>query len=177
MSSIHEIAAAMQRVESVLRRRPQSAVHDDAPATAKWEGGLRIVSSHKNGHSVPTDMSREFGGTGDQVSPGWLFRAGLASCAATCIAMAAAAEGIELTTLEVKATSRSDTRGLFGIEDVSGETVSPGPSDVQLHVRIAARDVPDDTLRQLVEKSQRCSPIPTAVKQALPVELLVNVAE
>jgi hypothetical protein len=34
------------------------------------------------------------------VTPGWLFRAGFASCAATCIAMGAAAQGIELASLE-----------------------------------------------------------------------------
>jgi uncharacterized OsmC-like protein len=60
-------------------------------------------------------MPSEVGGSGDQVTPGWLFRAGLASCAATRIAMAAAAEGIELATLEVRASSRSDTRGLLGM--------------------------------------------------------------
>jgi uncharacterized OsmC-like protein len=174
--SIEDIAAGMKRVESVLRQRPQVSLHDDAPATAKWEGGLRIVSSHKNGHSMPTDMSVQFGGTGDQVSPGWLFRAGLASCAATCIVMAAAAEGIELTSLEVKATSRSDARGMLGIEGADGEPIFPGPRDVALHVRVAAPGVAEDRLRQLIEKSQRCSPIPRAVEQGQPVTLHVEIA-
>ena len=91
-----DIAAALQRVEAVLRRRPEPGLHDDAPATARWQGGTRVVTQPCQRHAVPTDMPGELGGTGDHVTPGWLFRAGLASCAATRIAMAAAAERIEL---------------------------------------------------------------------------------
>src|SRR5580658_4969115 len=35
-----DIAAAMQRVESVLKRRPATGIHDDPPATARWQTGL-----------------------------------------------------------------------------------------------------------------------------------------
>src|SRR5580658_2633578 len=138
------IAAALQRVEAVLRRRPEIGLHDDAPAIARWEGGTRIVASHANGTRMSTDMPSELGGSGDQVTPGWLFRAGLASCLATRIAMGAATAGIELTLLEVLASSRSDARGLFGMADVSGEPVGAGPCDVQLLVRIAAAGVAAD---------------------------------
>ncbi len=121
-------------------------------------------------------MPGELGGTGDQVTPGWLFRAGLASCAATSIAMTAAAEGIELTTLEVRASSRSDTRGLLGMTDADGAPVYAGPSDVRMHVRIFAPDAPPERLRALVEKACRCSPIPAAVVNAVPLDLRVDVA-
>jgi hypothetical protein len=56
------IAAAVQRVESVLRRRPTSGLHDDAPATARWQSNLRVVSHHANGTQVLTDMPTELGG-------------------------------------------------------------------------------------------------------------------
>ncbi len=78
-----DIAAALARVQTVLQRRPQTGVHDDAPATARWMGGLRVIFSHANGMQVASDMPAELSGTGDQVSPGWLFRAGLAACLAT----------------------------------------------------------------------------------------------
>lgn len=173
----HDIAEALQRIESVLRRRPESGLHDDAPATARWEGGTRMVASHPSGKQVVTDMPGEMGGSGDQVTPGWLFRAGLASCTATRIAMAAAAEGIELQTLELRASSRSDTRGLLGLADADGHTVSAAPQDVQLHVRIAARGVASERLHALVEGSYRCSPVPQAVHDAVPVAVLVEVIE
>jgi uncharacterized OsmC-like protein len=150
-------------------------MHDDAPATARWERGTRVVASHANGTQVATDMPSELGGTGDKVTPGWLFRAGLASCAATSIALTAAANGIILTMLEVRATSRSDARGLLGMKDSTGAPVPAGPCDVQLHVRIAADGVEPVRLRALVEDGYRCSPIPNAVISAVPVDLRIDV--
>ncbi|MFL5331786.1 MAG: OsmC family protein [Geminicoccaceae bacterium] len=158
-----EIAAAMRRVEAVLRRRPAVGVHEDAPAAARWEDGTRVVTSHGSGTELATDMPREFGGTGEQVTPGWLFRAGLASCTATRIAMAAAEAGIELATLEVVAGSRSDTRGVLGMSDAAGAPVSSAPSEVQLQVRIAARGADSQRVERLVDEACRCSPIAAAV--------------
>jgi uncharacterized OsmC-like protein len=171
----HELAAALQRVETVLLRRPETGLHDDAPATARWTGGTRVVASHANGAQLLTDMPAELGGTGDQVTPGWLFRAGFASCAATSIVMAAAREGIELSTLELRASSRSDTRGLLGMAGADGQTVRATPGDVQLLVRIAATGVPAARLRALAEAGIRCSPIPSAVQEAVPVALHIEV--
>ncbi|WP_428422255.1 OsmC family protein [Methylibium sp.] len=171
-----DIATAWHRVEAVLRRRPEAGLCDDAPATARWDGGTRVVASHANGTQVLTDMPAELGGSGDQVSPGWLLRAGFASCTATRIAMAAAAQGIELQALEVLASSRSDTRGLLGLADADGEPVPAGPSDVQMRVRISAPRVPAQRLRELVEESYRCSPTVCALENAVPVALRVEIA-
>ena len=172
-----EVATAMQRVEAVLRRRPEMGMQEDAPATARWMNGTRVVASHANGTQISTDMPGELGGTGEHVTPGWLFRAGLASCAATSIAMAAAAKGIELAMLEVRASSRSDTRGLLNMSDAEGEPVNAGPSDVQLVVRIGAHGIEPARLRALVEDGYRCSPTPNAVMNAVPVALRIDVEE
>ena len=172
--ALEDIAAAMRRVESVLRRRPETGLHDDAPATARWQGGTRTASSHSNGTQVQTDMPAELGGSGDQVTPGWLFRAGVASCLATCIAMRAAHAGIALSELEVRASSRSDLRGLFGMKDATGEVVCAGPREIQLVVQIKAHGIPPEQLRNLVEESQRCSPMPTALRNAVPVALRID---
>ncbi|MEJ7688909.1 MAG: hypothetical protein WKG52_19115, partial [Variovorax sp.] len=87
--TMQDIAAALQRVEAVLQRRPETGLHDDAPAAARWERGTRVVTHHASGAQMATDMPGELGGSGDQVTPGWLFRAGLASCAATSIVVSA----------------------------------------------------------------------------------------
>lgn len=173
--TVQTIAAAMQRVESVFQRRPEAALEDDTPATAHWESGMRVVSRHPNGTQVLTDMPSEIGGSGDQVTPGWLLRAALASCAATRIAMAAAAAGIELTTLEVAASSRSDARGLLGMANADGQPVPAGPRDVLLAVRIAAQGVAAERLRALVEQSHGCSPVTAAHQAAVPVALRIEV--
>jgi len=44
--SLQDIAAAMERVESVMRRRPELGLHDDSRASARWDGGLRVSASH-----------------------------------------------------------------------------------------------------------------------------------
>ena len=170
-----DIAAAVQRVESVLQRRPATGIHDDAPATARWQSGLRVVASHANGTQMLTDMPSELGGSGDKVTPGWLFRAGLASCLTTCIAMDAAAEGIDLAALEVLVTSRSDLRGLFGMADSTGVPVGAGPSEIQIQVRISAAGVSAERLRLLVEDSNRCSPISAVARDAVPIALRIEV--
>jgi uncharacterized OsmC-like protein len=172
-----EIAAALQRVESVLKRRPQAGLHDDAPASAHWQSGTRVLTSHANGTRLLTDMPTEFGGGGGgQVTPGWLMRAGLAACLATRIAMGAAAAGFELAALEVRAGSRSDTRGMLGMQEGLGEPVGAGPLEVQVVVRIAAPGVSMERLRVLVEECNRYSPVSAALRLAVPVSMRVEAA-
>lgn len=173
--TLQAISAAMDRLTTILQRRPEFGLQDDTPATARWERGLRVVSRHVNGTQLVTDMPAELGGSGTQVTPGWLMRAGLASCAATRIAMAAAAERIELAMLEVSTKSRSDARGLFGMADADGVPVEAGPRDVRLIVRISARGIAPDRLRSLVEESHRYSPVGNALCHAIPVSLHIDI--
>lgn len=173
--ALAQVATAIERAKRALERRPGMGLHGDAPALARWVSDTRIVASHANGTEVATDMPGELGGTGDKVSPGWLFRAGFASCAATTIALLAATEGIDLAVLEIEASSRSDTRGVLGMTEAAGAKVRAGPTDVRLRVRIAARGATDERLRALVEEGLRRSPVPDAVRSAVPVALQVDV--
>ena len=171
-----EIAAALQRVEAVVRRRPDVAMHEESPATARWEGGRASWRATRNGTKIASDLPREFGGAGDDITPGWLFRAGFASCTATCIVMAAAAKGIELASLEVLVTSRSDIRGVLGIADAEGAAGACGAA------RRATRRPhlgPRGRARAIAKRSSKqaigCSPISTAVRSAVPVDLQIEV--
>lgn len=173
---VEQIALSIERVTAVLRRKPQAGVSEDSAATARWQGNLRTSVHSDAGHAVATDMPPEIGGEGSAVTPGWLLRAGLASCAVTRIAMAAAAEGIVLTTLEARATSRSDARGLLAIAEADGTPVPAGPLAMALYVRIAAPGVTPERLRALVASTTGCSPVTCAVEQPLAVALHVDVA-
>jgi uncharacterized OsmC-like protein len=168
------ISKAMQRVRAVLARRPEVGIHADEPAIARWDQGTRVATRHENGTQVTTDMPVALGGTGDQVTPGWFFRAGLASCLATRIAMEAAAVAISLTRLEVLARSTSDARGLLGMTDNGGEKVTPAPYEVQLEVRIGAHNVARERLQAMIEHSFQCSPVSAAVERAVPVGLRID---
>jgi uncharacterized OsmC-like protein len=136
-----------------------------------------VTTHHENGKQIVTDMPREMGGSGDQVTPGWLFRAGFAACTATCIGLAAVGEGIELAALEVQVRSRSDTRGLLGLPDAGGDPVPAGPQDVQMLVRIAAQGVSATALRAVVQAGYRSSPMACAMGDAVPVALSILVDE
>jgi len=175
--AFQDIAAAIHRAESVLRKRPSAALHEDAPATSQWSGRMEVVTSHTNGTQLQTDMPPELGGGGSQVTPGWLMRAGLASCTATSIVMAAATENIELNTLEVVAGSTSDARGLLGVPDEQGTQVKASPLRVRVTVRIAAQGIPAERLRALVEDSDRRSPVACALRDALQVDLQIEVVD
>jgi uncharacterized OsmC-like protein len=159
----------------VLQHSPSLGLREDAPAIAHWQGGTRVVTAHAMGTEVSSDLPTELGGTGDQITPGWLFRAGLAACAATSIALRAAQEGIELSTLKVKATSRSDTRGMLGMQAAGGEPIYAGPGDLQLHVQIAAPGIEAQRLRALVQAGCQCSPIPNAVQSAAALDIQVEI--
>lgn len=169
------VAEAVARARAVLEQRPGAGLHADSPATARWQGGLAVRASHASGFAVETDMPAELGGSGAGVTPGWLFRAGLANCAATAIALTAAAEGIELEALEVTAESRSDARGLLGMTGSDGAPVSAGSQDLHLFVRIAAGGVAPERLTALVERCQGLAPIGVAVREGRAISLSVAV--
>lgn len=171
--SAQDVAGALNRVESTLAKRPGMGLQDDAPATSRWDGGLRFVATHANGSAVVSDMPVMLGGGGEAVSPGWYFRAGLACCTASVIAMTAAADGIELTALELRASSRSDIRGALGMSGADGGVIAAGPCDVQFHVRIAARNASADRLRAVVETG--CARSPAACALAAPPALHIDV--
>jgi uncharacterized OsmC-like protein len=172
-----DVAHALRRVESVLQRRPEVGLHDDAPATSRWQSGTQAIASHANGTQIMSDMPSELGGGGAHVTPGWLLRAGVASCTTTCIAMHAALQGIALDSLEVEVGSRTDSRGLLGMADADGTPVLAGPCEMRLQVRIAARGVAAQTLRALVEHSYACSPMGCAMRESVPVDLRIDVID
>jgi uncharacterized OsmC-like protein len=174
--TLKDIAVALERVESAFRRRPAAGLHEDAPVTSRWAGGTRVVSTHPDGAAVVTDMPVELGGSGDQVTPGWLLRAALASCATTRIVMAAAVEGIELSSLEVDASSRSDARGLLGMTESDGSPVPAEARDVEMTVRIAAVGRSPERLRALVDGCNCFSPVSQTLRNAVPVVAHIQVA-
>jgi len=177
MSSPHDIAQAMQRAVSVFTRRPDMGPHDDVSARARWHDGMRVVATHASGVQVESDMPAELGGTGDRPSPGWFFRAGIAACATTAIAMVAAEQGVALEALEVEIGSRSDTRGLLGMCDADGAPVSACPAFMQVDVALRAAGVDADRLHALVAEAMRRSPMQGALAGQPSIRLAISTGE
>lgn len=165
------MAQALERTARAFTRKPGLAVQDDTPARATLVGGARTRIEAPDGTLLHTDLDAGMGGDGQGVSPGWLMRAGLASCLATAVALRAARQGIALQRLEVRAGSRSDARGLLGC----GADVPPSPLHVSLVVTLGAEGVDAAALRELVAWADAHSPVSEALRRALDVRLQVEV--
>lgn len=174
---LHELASTLDRLAELLNRHPDSGLQPDVPARVRWKGGARAVVCHVDGSELVTEVlgGPEVGR--EAITPSWLVRAGLASCALTSIAMAAAQDGINLEWLEVDVASHSDTRGALGIPGQGGAVVFAGPLDMRLCIRIGARNVAADRLRVLVESAYRRSPMARAIEHAIEIELAIDVAD
>jgi uncharacterized OsmC-like protein len=114
-------------------------------------------------------MPPAMGGAASGPNPGWLFRAALASCMGTVIAMRAATLGIHLTALDVVAESESDNRGILGLDD----RVPAGLSNLRLRVRIKAENADDAALSDLVRWAGAHSPVGCTVGRAIETDLEV----
>jgi uncharacterized OsmC-like protein len=104
--------------------------------------------------------------------PGRIPGLALGSCAATTLAMRAAAEGVPLARVEVVVTSESDHRGLLGLDQVPA-----GPLQLRVRYRLEAPGVPADRLRALVAWAERHSPVSASTRRALPMEVELDLGE
>jgi uncharacterized OsmC-like protein len=160
------IAEAITSAKTYLAAHPEEARYRDSVASAVVEDGLRIRVNGADGSSIVTDMVAGVGGTGSAPSPGWLFRASYASCAATLIVMRAAEQGVELSGLEVDVDSESDDRGILGIAD----GVHAGPVRMRVTVRIGP-SAGEEAVRDIVEWGLQHCPVDDAIRRAVPVDL------
>lgn len=169
MSSV-QVRAAIEKTSKVLGEQPEKARIKNAPATATLVEGLECRVTGPAGEEVRTDMPAGVGGGATAPNPGWLMRAALAACDATCIAMRAATRGINLAALEVTVTSESDNRGMLGLE----EKVSAGLQGMRIHVKISAPGTAARELEELVRWACAHSPVGCADLGAAQVDVQVE---
>ena len=165
------IREAIEKVSRVVMEQPEKARSKGVPATARLLDGLRCEVKGPNGEALVTDMPTTMGGGGSAPNPGWLFRASLASCTTTAIAMRAAMVGLRLTTLEVTVESTSDVRGNLGLDD----EISAGLSSLSTRVKIGAAEVSEDQLRHIVQWGETHSPMTCTVRNSPTYSLIVEV--
>ena len=158
-----DVRGALQRAFSYLSEHPDEARATDGVATATLEQGLRMHVVGPGGATVTTDMPASVGGTDSGPSPGWLFRAALAACEASLIAMEAARQEVELSSLSVTVDSESDDRGILGIDPA----VPAGPLSVRVRVEASGSDGLAAVIGTAIE---RC-PVHDAVARAVPISV------
>ena len=161
------LADAIRGATEYLAAHPEEAAYTDSAAAATLEDGLRVVVRDPSGRTAETDMPTGIGGADSAPSPGWLFRAALASCDATLIAIRAATLGVELDRVEVTIDSESNDYGMLGLD----ESVPAGPLSVRTRVSVAAKGTDRETIREIVDWATAHCPVCDAVKRAVPVSV------
>lgn len=162
-----EIRSAIEGAVEYLTRHPEEARYTDSVARATMRDSLRVDVVGSDGERLTTDMPSSIGGRGEEPSPGWLFRAALASCVASTVAMEAARSGIELSSLEVEVDSESDDRGILGIDP----RVPAGPLTASVRIRASAHGEASGGLREILETGVRRCPVFDATRRDVEVVL------
>ena len=158
-----DIKGAVSGAIEYLIAHPGDAQYTDEAVTAVLESGLR-VRSVAGGVEVVTDMPTSVGGGASAPSPGAFYRAGIASCLATLIALRAAVEEVSLSRLEVTLDSKSDDRGILGADP----GVPAGPLSVRAQVVIDA-DASPEQVAQLVDWATEHCPFSEALGRVVPL--------
>lgn len=169
---MNPIGEAIQKATAYLTQNPGEARYTDSAAVAVLDSGLKVTVSDPDGRTVTTDMPSGVGGENSAVSAGWLFRAALAACDTTSIAMRAATLGLELENIEVTVDSESNDFGILGID----ESVPAGPLSMRTGVKVTAKDADDASIRDLVGWAVAHCPVCDATKRAIPVTVEVTTA-
>ena len=165
-----EVRDAIGNAVRYLTEHPDEARATDSFARATLGDALRVEVEGPNAERIVTDMPKSIGGRAEEPSPGWLFRAGIASCVASTIGMEAAREGVALRSLEVEVDSESDDRGILGMD----ETVPPGPLSTRVRIRATADGMEGGRLRALLESGAARCPVCDATKRAVEVSVEIE---
>lgn len=161
------IGESIERAVSYLSAHPDEARYTDSFARAKLAESLRVSVEGPHGEQIETDMPGGVGGLAEHPSPGWLFRAAIASCVASTIGMEAGRAGITLSSLEVEVDSESDDRGILGMDP----EIPAGPLSTRVRIRGSAENVEEDELAQVLERGSRLCPVCDATKRAVDVSV------
>jgi uncharacterized OsmC-like protein len=164
---VAQIKDSIENAIRYLSEHPDEARYTDTFAQATLTDALRVGVEGPKGARIVTDMPDGVGGLGQHPSPAWFFRAGLASCVASTIAMEAAREGVTLSALEVEVDSESDDRGILGMD----ETVPAGPLSTRIRVRARVEGTDEKALREILERGAGRCPVYDATKRAVDVSL------
>lgn len=166
-----DIQSSIEGAIAYLSEHPDEARYTDSSARATLGDSLRVDVVGSDSEKITTDMPGAIGGLAEEPSPGWLYRAAIASCVASTIGMEAARAGVTLDSLEVDVDSESDDRGILGMD----ESVSPGPLSTRIRIEVSATGMRDEDLRKLVDRGARRCPVYDSTQRSVETRLEIAV--
>ena len=169
--SVENIRSSMEKTIGYLKANPEKTKIKGKAATAVLESGLKVRTTGPKDQIIVSDIPSSMGGGESAPAPGWYMQAALAACYASGIALKAAQESIELSTLEVSIDAESDARGFFGFD----EAIKAGPLNVKANVLIGAKGVEEEKLRDLVKQVYKYSWVGNAVLRSVPIKTEVEI--
>jgi uncharacterized OsmC-like protein len=167
---LSEVKESIENAVRYLSEHPDEARYTDSFARATLGEALRVEVEGPGGLRMVTDMPAGIGGREEEPSPGWLYRAAIASCVASTIGMEAARRGVTLRSLDVEVDSESDDRGILGMD----EAVPAGPLSTRVRIRAAAEGVEEGRLRELLERGAGRCPSFDATRRAVDLSLEIE---
>jgi uncharacterized OsmC-like protein len=157
------IGEALERLEAVIRRRPEFA-RDTYRSVTTLTGDLRCESM-EGPWRQSTDLPAAFGGEGSAPTPGVLGRAALGSCLAMGYQLRAARLGVEVTSIRVEVEADSDDAAMLFLDS----DARPGYSEVRYHVEIETT-APDDVIARILDEGDALSPYRDVFAGATPIK-------
>jgi uncharacterized OsmC-like protein len=165
-----DIGESIENAVRYLSEHPDEARYTDSFARAALGENLRVEVEGPDGLRLTTDMPSAIGGREEERSPGWLYRAAIASCVASTIGMEAARAGVTLGSLTVEVDSESDDRGILGMD----ESVPAAQLSTRVRVRAAANRVEEGRLRELLDRGAGRCPSLDATRRAVDVSVEIE---
>ena len=164
------IAAALQRLNGTLDRRPNFGRHTGSSVTTLGEG-LRC-ETEVDGFTIVSDLRPAFGGEGSAPTPSVLLSSALGACLAMGYQLRAAENGIELTSVRVTVETDSELGGMLRCDSPA----PPGFTGIRYRVDVES-PAPTSDLERIVDLADRLSPVLDALTTANRVQRTVSINE
>lgn len=159
---------AQTRLVEIFTRKPASAFSKIKGLASIREG---VACTYVQGeHTVIADMSDIFGGDDTGPSPGFYARAGIASCVAISIKLAATQAGLTFRAVDVEISVSFDGRGIFYLDEIGA-----GPQDMSVNITIET-DAPKGAVEKLVARAMDASPIYLLARDGNAIATSVSIA-
>ena len=150
MEGEERIRTAFERNAKAMTLRPSLGQGTAVTKVRLLEGLACEIEEGK--WKLIADMGEKSGGSDSGPNPGVFGRAALGSCLAMGYAWWAARRGVPLSGVEVEVQADYDSRGHYGIADVS-----PGYTEVRYIVTIES-DAPEEEILRMMDEADAHTP-------------------